>query len=196
MLELSFNSLIYLFYRLSPFILVCFFVLGSIINSEAKGFMYLVGLICTTVLCYGLVNSFGGDSLGNDVKSVACSTLKINGITSETTPIGLVVFSYTLFYLVYPIVRHHLEMDNIPVLLFFPLLILGDLYWNTTHSCFTARQQFVTLILSGACGLGWGAVIESTNMKGLQYFSIGTGRERCSIATKGKYKCTVVQKVS
>jgi hypothetical protein len=194
MLELSLNSLIYLFYRLSPFILVCFFVLGSIINSEAKGFMYLVGLICTTVLCYGLVPWLGGSVPdGSDkVMSVACSTLKINGITSETTPMGMIIFSYTLFYLVYPIVRHHLEMDNIPLLLFFPLLILGDIYWNTSHSCFTPRQQFVTLVISGACGLGWGAIIERTNMKGLQYFNIGTGRQRCAQASTGKYKCTTM----
>lgn len=193
MLELSFNSLIYLFYRLSPFILVCFFVLGSIINSEAKGFMYLVGLVFTTVLCYGVCGAIAsGIQVGDTAKtpSPACSTLNINGLTSETTPIGIIIFSYTFFYLVFPIAKHHIEMDNIPLLIFFPLLILGDIYWNIAYSCFTSLQIFVALVFAGSLGLVWARIIESTNLKGLQYFNVGSNRERCSIATTGKYKCT------
>ena len=193
MLELSFNSLLYLFYRLSPFILVCFFVLGSIINSEAKGFIYLVGLVFTVVVSYGFCGLAGYISTGDassKIPSPECSTLKINGIISETTPIGMVIFSYSLFYLVYPIVKHHLETDNIPLLIFFPLLILGDIYWNTMYSCFSMLQITVALIVAGLCGLGWAAMIEATNLKGLQYFNIGSSRERCSIATKGRYRCT------
>lgn len=192
MLELTFNSLLYLFYRLSPFILVCFFVLGSIINSEAKGFIYLVGLIFTVVVSYGCCGLEGyiNTIAPGKIPDPACTTLKINGIISETTPIGMVIFSYTFFYLVYPIVKHHLELDNVPLLLFFPLLILGDIYWNTVHSCFSSLQLCIALIIAGSCGLAWSAMIESTNLKGLQYFNIGSNRERCSIATKGRYKCT------
>lgn len=188
MLELSLNSLLYLFYRLSPFILVCFFVLGSIINSEAKGFMYLVGLVFTIVVSYVACGWGGVDP--DRSPSPACTTLKINGLISETTPIGMVIFSYTFFYLVYPIAKHHLEMDNIPLLIFFPLLILGDIFWNVTYACFSPLQIVVALVVAGCCGLLWSYMIELTNLKGLQYFNIGTNRERCSIATKGKYKCT------
>jgi len=195
MLELSFNSFIYLFYRLSPFILVCFFVLGSIINSEAKGFMYLVGLVVTSVVCYGVCGGLAswiqvGDT--TKVPSPACSTLNINGLMSETTPIGIVIFSYTFFYLLFPIVHHHIEIDNIPLLLFFPLLILGDIYWNITYSCFTALQLFIAFLFAGCGGLLWAQIIELTHLKGLQYFNVGSNRQRCSIATKGKYKCTAV----
>lgn len=194
MLELSFNSFIYLFYRLSPFILVCFFVLGSIINSEAKGFMYLVGLIVTTVFSYGVCGGLSSSfQVGDTTKepSPACSTLNINGIMSETTPIGIVIFSYTFFYLLFPIVKHRIEMDNIPLLLFFPLLILGDIYWNIAYSCFTALQLFLAFLVAGVCGLVWGYVIQLTQLKGLQYFNVGSNRQRCSIATKGKYRCKV-----
>ena len=188
MVPLSLNALFYLFYRLSPFILVCFFVLGSIINSEAKGFAYLVGLIFAVVVSYGFCGLMPVDS--SSVPSPACSTLIINGISSETTPIGMVIFSYSFFYLVYPIVKHHLELDNVPLLLFFPLLILGDIYWNIMYSCFSTFHLCIALVVAGCCGLGWSAMVESSQLKGLQYFNIGTNRERCSIATKGRYKCT------
>lgn len=193
MLELSLNSLLYLFYRLSPFILVCFFVLGSIINSEAKGFMYLVGLVFTIVVSYGACNILSRVDT-DKIPSPACTTLKINGLISETTPIGMVIFSFTFFYLIYPIVKHHLELDNIPLLIFFPLLILGDIFWNVTYACFSPPQIFIALVVAGSCGLLWSFIIEKSNLKGLQYFNVGTNRERCSIATKGKYKCTSYDK--
>ena len=187
MLELSFNSLLYLFFRLAPFILVCFFVLGSIINNEAKGFIYLVGLIFTAVLCYGIINMVGDDP--TDTPSPACSTLKIQGIYSDKTPISMVVFSYSFFYLVYPIAKYHLELNNIPTLIFFPLLILGDIYWNTMYECFTPLNIFLALIVAGGMGVGWSAIVATSKLKGLQYFNVGSNRERCALATKGKYKC-------
>jgi hypothetical protein len=188
MLELSFNSLLYLFYRLAPFILVCFFVLGSIINSEAKGFVYLVGLIFTATMSYGIIDLIGDDP--EDTPSPACSTLKINGIYSDKTPISMVIFAYSFFYLVYPIAKHHIELDNIPTLIFFPLLILGDIYWNTMYECFSPLNMFLALIVGGGIGVGWSALIEKVNLKGLSYFNIGSNRERCSRATKGNYRCT------
>lgn len=192
MLELSFNSLLYLFFRLAPFILVCFFVLGSIINSEAKGFIYLVGLIFTAVISYGLIGAIGDDP--EDSPSPACSTLKIQGIYSDKTPISMVIFAYSFFYLVYPIAKYHLEMDNIPTLIFFPILILGDIYWNTMYECFSPLNLFLALIIAGGMGVGWSALVGATALKGLQYFNVGSNRERCSLATKGKYKCVTYDK--
>jgi len=192
MLELSFNSLLYLFFRLAPFILVCFFVLGSIINSEAKGFIYLVGLIFTAVISYGLIGAIGDDP--EDTPSPACSTLKIQGIYSDKTPISMVIFAYSFFYLVYPIAKYHLEMDNIPTLIFFPILILGDIYWNTMYECFSPLNLFLALIIAGGMGVGWSALVGATALKGLQYFNVGSNRERCSLATKGKYKCVTYDK--
>jgi hypothetical protein len=149
--------------------------------------MYLVGLVFTIVVSYVVCGWSGVDP--DKIPSPACTTLKINGLVSETTPIGMVIFSFTFFYLVYPIAKHHLELDNIPLLIFFPLLILGDIFWNVTYACFSPLQIVIALVVAGSCGLLWSYVIELTNLKGLQYFNIGTNRERCSIATKGKYKC-------
>ena len=40
----------YLFLRLAPFILACFFTLASLFNSDYKGIIYLGGLIITSVV--------------------------------------------------------------------------------------------------------------------------------------------------
>ena len=44
-MDLNLVSIVYLFYRLAPFIIVCFFTLNSIINQDLRGLMYLSGLL-------------------------------------------------------------------------------------------------------------------------------------------------------
>ena len=184
-MDLTFQSLFYLFYRLAPFILVCFFVLGSLINSEAKGFMYLIGLLFTCVIAIGASNN-------SEVSSTtpACANLKIGGVASNT-PISMVIFSYTFFYLVYPIGKYHLELNNVPTLIFFPILILGDIYWNYHFSCYHAINLFIAFIIGSGIGVFWAYIIDKSGMKSLQYYNVGSNRERCSMATKTKYRCDV-----
>ncbi len=184
-MEVSFVSMFYVFYRMAPFILVCFFVLGSIINSEAKGLMYLAGLLLTTVIGSGIVHMVGEDA----VPSPACENIRISGFVSNV-PMGMIIFAYTFFYLVFPIAKYHLELDNIPTLIFFPLLILGDIYWNMYFSCFSMVNILTALIIGGGLGVFWAYIIDRTQIKSLQYYNIGSNRERCTKATKSKYKCT------
>ena len=51
-MEANLYNLFYLFFRLSPFIVACFFSLISIFNSDMKGLIYLVGLIFTTAITW------------------------------------------------------------------------------------------------------------------------------------------------
>jgi hypothetical protein len=44
-MELNLFTISYLFLRLAPFIIVCYFALGSIFNQDIKGLVYLVGLL-------------------------------------------------------------------------------------------------------------------------------------------------------
>ena len=49
-MELDLRNVIYLFLRLSPIILVGYFVLQSFFNSDVKGLFYLAGLLITTIV--------------------------------------------------------------------------------------------------------------------------------------------------
>lgn len=44
-MDINISTFTYLFMRLCPFILVCFFTIGSIFNNDLKGIVYLMGLI-------------------------------------------------------------------------------------------------------------------------------------------------------
>jgi hypothetical protein len=187
-MELNLNSVLYLFFRLAPFLIVSLFTLGSIINSEIKGFVYLVGLVFACMISFVTVGALGEQSLSN--KSPVCSSFSINGIVSDQLPLSMVIYAFTFFYLVFPIGKYNLAIDNIPVLIFFPILILAEAYWNISKGCFPILNSCIAIIIGGGIGVAWAAIIDSTKLKGLQYYSIGSNRERCTRATKQRFVCT------
>jgi hypothetical protein len=44
-MEVNLLSISYLFFRLAPFIIVCFFTLNSLFNQDLRGIIYLCGLL-------------------------------------------------------------------------------------------------------------------------------------------------------
>ena len=186
-MDLNLTSLIYLFFRLSPFILVCFFTLGSIINGELKGFVYLVGLIFTCFMGVTLVGAVGNGP--SESVPAICNLYSVNGIVANKTPLSLVILAYTFFYLVYPIGKYKLAIDNVPMLIFFPILILAEAFWLISKNCFNPLSCFLAFIVGGGLGVAWSAIIDATKLRGLQYYSIGSNRERCSMASKQKFVC-------
>ena len=186
----SLVSLVYLFFRLAPFILVCFFVLGSIINSEAKGFVFLVGLIFALAMNFASVKVFDNLISAPDHTPEVCHFFTIEGMAITKVSLSIAIFSYTFFYLLYPIVKYKIAQDNILLLLFFPCLILGDFVWNYRMECFSSGAWFFSFVIPGGLGVFWAYIVDQTKLKGLQYFSIGSNREMCSAATQVKYKCT------
>ena len=190
-MELNLNSILYLFFRLAPFLIVSLFTLGSIINSEIKGFVYLVGLIFASVMSFLLVGFLGEPSDQN--KAPVCTSFTINGIVQEHTPLSLVIYAFTFFYLVFPIGKYNLAIDNVAVLIFFPILILAEAYWNISKGCFPVTNSFLAVIIGGGLGVAWSAIIDATKLKGLQYYNVGTNRERCSRPSNQRFVCTNYQ---
>jgi hypothetical protein len=188
-MDLNLNSLLYLFFRLSPFIIVCFFTLSSIFNSELKGLVYLIGLVFTCFMGSQLVSALGEAGLPGAAAPV-CSSFTINGFVNDVTPLGLVILSYTFFYLVYPIAKYKLAADNIILLVFFPILLLAEIYWNTSMNCFPLLNCFWGLVIGGSLGVAWASIIDATKLRGLQYYNIGSNRERCTRASKQRFVCT------
>ena len=186
-MEMNLASMSYLFFRLAPFILVCFFALSSILNSELKGFVYLVGLCFTCFVTFMINGSLGEKSTGE--KSLLCNSFSINNVYSDKTPASLIIFGYTFFYLVYPIAKYDLAIHNVPTLVLFPLLIIADMWWNFSHNCFPMISCAITLLIAGLCGVAWSYFIDKTKMAGLQYFNVGSNKEICTRPTLQRFKC-------
>lgn len=186
MQDMNIVSVIYIFFRLAPFLIVGFMTLGSVINGQIRGFVYLVGLCFSVFITHLMVTIIKK----NDIQSnLICGGFSVNGIMNVSTPVGLAIICYTFFYLVFPIAKYRLEVYNIPLLIIFPLLIIAEIFWNVQNSCFNFTQIISTIILGGGLGVLYSVIIDSIQMPKLQYLAAGSTREICNMPRKQKFRC-------
>lgn len=195
-MELNIITLIYLFLRLAPFILVCFFALSSIIEQNLKGFIFLVGLLiaCSlNLILGGAVSSFIG-SPNRDSTSV-CNTITLgkNQLFSNL-PMGICTLGYTFAYLLFAIIKYNLVMQNLPTIILFPIFLSSDMLWNFSNNCYGLPGILLALSIGGGIGVLWAFIIDHTKMSSLQYFSLVTNSEVCSRPANQAFKCKFYKK--
>jgi hypothetical protein len=188
--ELNLTNIFYTAYRLSPFILVSFFTLSSVLNQDLKGIIYLAGLLiaCFTSVIVGKFNIFTNVSTTPEV--TICKTLNLtNGEPFSNLPLSMTVFTYTFGYLLYIIGLYGLASDNIMTIIFFSIIIIADWSWNIFFSCNTHTRLLGAFLVGSAIGISWSAIIASTKQVSLQYFNGISNKEVCSLNKNVKFRC-------
>lgn len=190
-MELSLFNLFYLFFRISPFIIVCFFSLSSLINQDVKAFIYLVGLIFACFINY-LVGSMLSSLFDMPDGPPVCNILTMGDFAIPVRiPFGICILGFTFCYMVYAISKYNLAGNNIPILILFPLLIIADFLWNLSNNCYGLISILVSLGIGCLLGVWWGYFIINT-MKSPQVHYIGmfTNTQICSRPATTVFKCT------
>jgi hypothetical protein len=75
-------------------------------------------------------------------------------------------------------------------LVIFPLLITADAIWLFTWGCAEWYSIFLALGIGIGTGIGWSAVIKSAGLGALQYLTIMSNAQVCSLPSKTMFKCT------
>lgn len=200
-MELNLFTILYLFFRLAPFIIVSYFALGSLFNQDMKGLIYLIGLLfsCFVTFLIGqtipISFSIGSDPanpLSRKAVAPVCNMLTIGKDGSfSRIPLGLSILSFTLIYLVVIIVKNNLEMSNLPTLIFFPVLIAGDLVWNLRNACYAPMGIFLALAIGCLMGWAWATIIDQLNKPDLFFLNTGGSTQTvCQRPSKQLFKCT------
>ena len=199
-MDLNLINVLYMFFRLSPFIIVSYFSLQSILNQDLKGVIYLIGLIVTSFVVYLIASVLPEESVSknsSELMKIKCTQLTIGSSQPiSKLPLSQTVFGYTLTYLSYFIGVNNLQSQNIPTFIIFPVLILGDIFWSTTNSCSSPKYLLISLIISGIVGLLWAMLIESTGVGGFAYLTGIANKDVCSRPTKSLYKCRSIKKTT
>lgn len=199
-MDINIISILYIAYRLAPFIIVSFFSLSSIFNQDLKGIIYLCGLLITSA-CAILAGNLGKshfivkygqeDVVYNSVARV-CNILTL----TKTGPLSLlplsqVVIWYTFLYLGYIIHTYNLITQNYPLLIIFFLLAIYDAYWIVQNECATPTAVVFALLGGATGGYAWAYIIDSLHMTKLQYFNGLSNSETCSVPKKQSFKCVM-----
>jgi len=189
--ELNLTNIFYTAYRLSPFILVSFFTLSSVLNQDIKGIIYLAGLLiaCFASVIIGKFKIFENTTT-NTPQITICNTLNLtNGVPFSNLPLSMTVFTYTFGYLLYIIGLYGLASDNIMTIIFFSIIIIADWTWNIFFSCNNHTRLIGAFLVGSSIGVAWSAIIASTNQVSLQYFNGISNKEVCSLNKDVKFKC-------
>jgi len=196
-MELSFFTLTYLFLRLAPFILVCFFAFASFFNQDFKGIVFLLGLIITGVFTIlfenlGLLTRFKNND-PTKLPNPSCNAFNMNLFgfkTDNTLPMSQNVFGYTFGYLLTIIYQNNIYLSNLPTLIFFPVIIILDFAWNIENFCYSWQYLLASLIIGFVLGNTWAWFIKGTKNDDLLYFNFVNGNDTtCSRPTQQSYKC-------
>jgi len=194
MIELNLLTFVYLFLRLSPFIIVCFFALNSLFNQDFRGIVFLHGIVFACFISTMMYNAIGSTSIfsSGETKNPICTLVSFSKEpSSNVLPIGQNILGFSFFYLFYVIAKYKTYLTNLVVIIFFPILIICDFVWNMTNGCYDPRQLLLSLTLGGGFGAMLSWIIDSSGITSLQYFYSSTSKEQCTVPSKQTFKCNV-----
>ena len=199
-MEINFTTLFYLFLRLAPFVLVCFFSLLSIFNFDLKGIVYLVGVIFT--MLFGIIlgnlitKMFPGIELTDTTE--LCDIINLSNSSFTSLPIGQSIIGFTTAYLISTLVFNEMNynnnaiINNWPTIAFFSILVICDVYWNNyKNKCYGYLHSLITYGSSTLIGIFWASVIFDTKTPSLQFFPKYKNNELCKRASQKTFKCRV-----
>jgi len=161
-MELNIASIIYLTLRLSPLIIVCFFLLQSLFNGDIKGLFYLAGLLIalTFTILTSRFGIFKSQDEGNDKEM--CKTVEFSNSPLSYLPLSQTSLVFTFTYILTVIAKYNTWALNIPTISLFALLIMVDAAWNLSQGCQNPLNILVTIIIAVIIGFAWGTTLINT----------------------------------
>ena len=180
------KELLFLIYRMMPFIIVAFLVITSLFSGELSGFLVLVGILLSSLLTIGVSNfSFIQDEiLSKKDKILDCSILTINGGPLSYLPLSTHIFTFIWGYFLYAIIKNSVVTNNGFLIALMTILVAIDLGYNWT-SCVGWLWVFPALI-GVMSGVLWAIIVGRDN----QMVPQQDLASKCNVS-KGMYRCKI-----
>ena len=170
---------------ISPFLLAFLMVMISIINSNVKGLIYLLGLIILFVIVFLFQNTL---RVPMDKTNKFCSIFSISQFSVPSFNSAL--YLYTIMYTLLPMIN--MNMVNFPLIIIFLLLYISDCIIKNRNKCSTPIGIIMGSILGLFFGITWFLIIKATGQNGLVYYDdLVSNKIACSRPTKQNFKCQV-----
>ena len=169
----------------SPFFVVFFFIMNSIVNSNIQGFIYLTGLF----ILFGIVKLFQKTVFQTYYSTNKfCTIIQQNFGTHPSFISGL--YGYTILYILLPMIQE--KTMNISLIMILLLLFLIDTLVRFYTQCVTIGFWLAGLVLGLIVATVWYTVLKSSKNEQLLYYNNTlSNKQTCSRPSKEKFKCSV-----
>jgi len=170
---------------ISPFLLAFLMVMISVINSNLKGFIYLLGLVILFVVVKLLQDTL---KVPMEKTNGFCNLFSI---TQYSVPsFNSALYLYTIMYVLLPMIN--MDMVNFPLILVFLMFYVSDSIIKYRNKCSSIVGIIMGSILGFCFGIGWFVLIRSSGQTGLLYYDdLVSNKISCSRPTKQNFKCKV-----
>ena len=220
-MNLNLGNVLYLGFRMGPFVLVCVFLLQSMLSLDIRGIIYLSGLMFACFLALmadGASRSRFGDFENGELPNPKCNviTLGDNSILSYI-PLSMTTYAFTFFYLMIFVFNQGsntskgiIDSKNVNqntlnaaiqrhyfIFILFPILILAEGFWLSGNQCIpnALPRIILAIVLGGSIGVAWAVMVTSIGKPELQMFT-ASNNEVCSQPSKQKFRCRVVKSIN
>lgn len=188
---------IYLAFRLMPFLVAAILSIAPLFNHNTRGFVYLFGMVMAVAFTSGMSSllipflSHYWPGLANNqvTPSAVCSAFSLSSDgTKSVVPLELAILGYSAIYLIYSMTVNGLVQNNIVTILFFTASIVGTIYWIYTNSCYGLVACGLSVVISGLLGALWGYIVQQ-EMPKQQYLFTPSNRQSCYTKNDRTYAC-------
>jgi len=170
---------------MAPFLIAFLMVMVSIINSNIKGFIYLLGLIILFIFVLLFQNTI---RIPMDNTNKFCHMFSM---TQYSVPsFNSALYLYTIFYVLMPMIN--MGIINFPLIIVFLLFYVSDSIIKYRNKCASVSGIVMGSILGLFFGISWFLLIKSTGQNGLLYYDdLVSNKIACTRPTKQHFKCQV-----
>jgi hypothetical protein len=172
---------------ISPFLIVLLFVFISIINSNLKGFIYLLGIFMLFFLVLIFQNVVKGRA--PEDASPYCNVFYFPVPLYGVPSFNSAIFLFTLVYLFLPMIMN--DIMNLPLLIIILILFVVDCVIKSSNKCTTPVGIVLGSFLGLIWGLMWYFLIQSQNPELLYYDDLISNKIACSKPSQQQFKCSV-----
>ena len=181
----SITFILQLLTLVTPYFIVFFFILVSIINSNIKGFIYVTGLF----FVFGIINMFKMSSIQYNKEGICKQLEKYHG---DNPSFVIALYSYTIIYMLLPMIFNN--TFNIQIILFLFIIFLADIIVRKYRfKCLAIFDIAQGVIFGTLIGAMWAYALKVSGNKSLLYYEdILSNKETCQ-QVKTNFRCNVIQ---
>ena len=187
MATFNYPNLFTYFSMISPFLVILLFVFISIINSNLKGFIYLLGIffLFFIILLFQKVLRIELPLDSSPYCQVFAFPIPLHGVPSFNSSI----FIFTIVYLFLPMISNNIM--NFPLLILLFVIYAIDTVTKISGKCTTPVGVILGSFLGLVWGLLWFFLIQTQNPELLYYDDLISNKIACSRPTQQQFKCAV-----
>lgn len=195
--EFSATNLFKFLGLLTPFLIIFFLLMSSVVNQDGKVLTYLLGTSIASVI--NIFFMYLIKSERTEDASPFCNvftfpfTVNSEANSRYDAPSMTSMFiSFTLSYIWLPMTFNPPNTVNLPLIITLSALLVIDMISQYNQKCTTFLGSFLGTIVGLAMGAAWYALVNSSGYKNLLYYSDFTGNKTiCNRPQKQYFKCDV-----